>query len=96
MKGLRTQENNNFIKFFEIVQNEAAKSGKVFFLDCEEGHDGSVDGMEVCNLSGWLIPTDKANEFEALWKNEEEDDKWSDFFGFVSWKDENGLKIVFE
>lgn len=96
MKGLRTQENNNFIKFFEVVQSEAEKIGKVFFLDCEEGHDGSVNGMEVCNLSGWLIPADKANEFELLWKREKEDDNWSDFFVFVSWKDENGLKIVFE
>ena len=96
MKGLRTQENNNFIKFFEVVQSEAEKIGKVFFLDCEEGHDGSVNGMEVCNLSGWLIPADKAHEFELLWKREKEDDNWSDFFVFVSWKDENGLKIVFE
>lgn len=96
MKGLRTQENNNFIKFFEIVQSEAAKLGKVFFLDCEEGHDGSVNGMEVCNLSGWLIPAEKANEFELAWKKGGEDDNWIDFFEFVSWKDENGLKIIFE
>lgn len=96
MQGLRTQENNNFIIFFELVQNEAAKLGKVFFLDCEEGHDGTVNGIEACNLSGWLVPKDKASEFENLWGKGAEDDDWSEFFGFVSWKDEDGLKIVFE
>lgn len=96
MQGLRTQENSNFVKFFEVVQNEAAKIGKVFFLDCEEGHDGTVNDMEVCNLSGWLIPTDKASEFESIWEKGKEDDSWADFFKFASWKDENGLKIVFE
>lgn len=96
MKGLRTQENNNFIDFFNIVQSEAAKIGKVFFLDCEEGHDGNVNGMEICNLSGWLIPSDKANEFETLWEKEMEDDEWSDFFVFAKWKYEDGLKIFFE
>lgn len=31
MLGLRTQENNEFIKFFKLVQDEAKKSNKVFF-----------------------------------------------------------------
>lgn len=30
MLGLRTQENNEFIKFFELVQAEANKLNKVF------------------------------------------------------------------
>lgn len=96
MKGLRTQESNNFIKFFVLVQNEAEKLGKVFFLDCEEGNDGNVCGVEVCNLSGWLLPDSKASDFEKVWEKCNEDDDWSDFFCFVRWKDENGLKISFD
>lgn len=96
MKGLRTHESSNFIKFFEIVQNEAAKLGTVFFLDCEEGQDGSVNGIGVCNLSGWLVPASQADKFEQTWRAHKEDDEWIDFFVFAKWKDENGLKIVFE
>ncbi|MBO5371969.1 MAG: hypothetical protein J6A75_04515 [Lachnospiraceae bacterium] len=96
MQGLRTQESNNFIKFFEVVQEEAKKIKKVFFLDCEEGNDGNVNGIETCNLSGWLIPVEKSKDFEEVWKKNKEDDDWSDFFCFARWKDENGLKIIFE
>lgn len=96
MQGLRTQESNNFIKFFEIAQAEARKIGKVFFLDCEEGNDGIVNGIEVCNLSGWLIPAEKSNDFEVIWMKHEENDEWSDFFCFLRWQEENGLKIIFE
>ena len=96
MQGLRTQESNEFNKFFELVQKAAKKLGKVFFLDCEDGNDGVVEGLEVCNLSGWLIPKDKANEFEKIWKREEEDDYWSDFICLVRWKEENGIKISFD
>lgn len=96
VQGLRTQESSEFNRFFELVQNEAQKFGKVFFLDCEEGNDGNVDGVEVCNLSGWLIPNEQVNEFEKVWKREEEDDDWSDFFCFVRWKNKNGIQLSFE
>ena len=35
MLGLRTQENEKHKRFFEIVQNAAAKQGCVFFLPAE-------------------------------------------------------------
>ena len=38
MQGLRTQENQKFKKFFEQVQNEAAKRNSIFFLDCGQGN----------------------------------------------------------
>lgn len=96
MQGLRTQENSDFIRFFEMVQNEAHKHKSVFFLDCEEGDDGIVGNTQVCRLSGWLIPQNRASEFESVWKKEMEDDTWADFFCFVDWKDEDGLKITFD
>ncbi len=34
MRGLKTQEGSKFEAFFSLVQQEAAKSHSVFFLDC--------------------------------------------------------------
>lgn len=96
MKGLRTQEDDNFIRFFEIVQEAAKKIGMVFFLDCEDGNDAIIDGIEVCDLAGWLIPVAQANEFEKVWKDNKEDDAWSDFFTTTGWKNERELNIIFE
>lgn len=96
MRGLRTPESDNFIRFMELIQKEAEEMGKVFFLDCEDGNDRVVDGMEVCDLCGWLLPNSKADEFEKIWKNNGEDDAWIEFYGFVTWKEEEGLKIQFE
>lgn len=59
MLGLRTQENNEFIKFFELVQAEANKLNKVFFLDFGQCEDVQFNGMEVDSLYGWLIPKKK-------------------------------------
>lgn len=33
-------------------------------MECEDGNDSEIDGMEVCNLQGWLIPEEKVKEFE--------------------------------
>ena len=96
VQGLRTQENCDFLIFFKQVQSEARKMGKVFFLDCEEGCDGNVDGIETCNLSGWLIPIALSKDFEAVWTKNREDDEWADYFCFVRWKNEKGLKIEFD
>ena len=39
MVGVRTRENDKFLKFWAIVQNEAQKSNKTFFLDCGDGQE---------------------------------------------------------
>lgn len=46
MRELRTQENELFQKFFEIVRRRASDFGCVFFCDSGEGHDFFADGME--------------------------------------------------
>ena len=68
MLGLRTQESDKFIKFFKVVQSEAEKQGNIFFLDSEDGHDGVVNNIETCNMFGWLIPKEKASDFEKYGK----------------------------
>ena len=41
MRGLKTQEGKKFERFFNMVQEEAAKQDAVFFLGCGEGRDFS-------------------------------------------------------
>ena len=51
MLGLRTQENNKFINFFKLVQDEASKANKVFFLDFGECEDIDFMDMEVASFT---------------------------------------------
>ena len=75
MLGLRTQESEKFNHFFELVQKAAAEEGKVFFCDCGEGREFETQDMEGEDLSGWLIPAEKAEKsrkkFEAGGKCDE-------------------------
>ena len=69
----------------------------MFFLDCEDGNDSTIDGIEVCDLQGWLLPKERADEFESIWKRNEVDDEWVDFFVFTDCKKgKKGLEITFE
>ncbi len=93
VKGLKTKEDPNFIKFFTIVQSEAEKMGKTFFLDCGDGNEASINGMSVCDMFGWLIPPEKESDFIGKWKDDNIDDVWDDEFVSVTWNNENGRKI---
>ena len=97
MLGLRTQENNEFIKFFEIVQNEAEKLNKVFFLDFGQCDDIPFKGMQVDSLFGWLIPNEDVEKFNAEFIKEINLSKWDEYNSWVipDIRD-NKLNIVFE
>ena len=95
MKGLRTQENDKFIRFFEMVQEQSAKQGCVFFLDCGEGCTFENDQIECENLSGWLIPTDKVDDFSKEFEKIDSDlDEWSEYIAFVKWDIESQNKNI--
>ena len=64
MVGLRTWEGEKFERFFALVQKEALKQNCVFFADSGEGHLFENDTMEYSDLRGWLVPVEKAEEFE--------------------------------
>ena len=96
MQGLRTQETNKFKKFFSIVQDAAQKKGCVFFLDAGDGRDFETDTIEGEDLIGWLVPKNKALNFEKLWKKGYISDKWSKYYGFALWKDINNITIEFK
>ena len=31
--------------------------------------DGVVNNIETCDMFGWLIPKEKASDFEKIWKD---------------------------
>ncbi|UHR03308.1 hypothetical protein LV469_03170 [Peptoniphilus sp. GNH] len=97
MLGLRTQENNEFIKFFESVQDEANKLNKVFFLDFGQCEDISFNGMEVDSLYGWLIPKEEVETFNKEFIDKSNLSKWDDYCAWAIPSIANGkLNIVFE
>lgn len=67
----------------------------MFFADAGDGNDFVTPTMEGENVMGWLIPSDKVKEFEPLWKGNEVDDTWSDFFKWAVWS-MSGDKITIE
>lgn len=90
MRGLKTQEGNKFNKFWDIVSSQALKNNKIFFLECGEGREFETEGMEGEDLRGWLIPIDKADEFEKEWLKDNVSDKWLDFIIWAEWRNKNG------
>lgn len=97
--GLKTKHDLSdaqFVNFFNRVQEEANKQGKVFFLDCGEGNMAEFDDMLAMDLSGWLVDFSEAKEFESFWLigsdyvpekfvKDECEEEWS--------KDKDGLHI---
>ena len=79
MQGLKTQESDKFNRFWELVQAEAARQNKVFFADCGEGHILETPVIECEDMRGWLIPKEKAKEFEKEWQQDKVSDEWTDF-----------------
>lgn len=92
MQGLRTQEGEKFNKFWDIVQETAKQQGKMFFCDCGEGREFFLEDMEGEDLRGWLIPLDKATEFESEWIKNEVSDQWD--FHWAEWKNTEGIITV--
>lgn len=97
MRGLRTQETEKFNRFFALIQAEAKKRDSVFFADAGDGNDFETAELEGETMMGWLIPSEKAGEFEPLWKESAVDDLWSGFYLWAVWStDGNNIKIRFE
>lgn len=96
MVGLRTWEGEKFERFFALVQKEALKQGGVFFLDAGEGHIFENENMEYSDLRGWLIPIEKAEEFNKEYmKMQGDPEGWYDYFCWEEWEDEENPKISF-
>ena len=80
-----------------MIQSAAEAKGAVFFADAGDGNDFETPTLEGEDMMGWLIPTDKANEFEPMWEQSDVSDEWSDFFVWAVWKrDGDKIKVEFE
>ena len=96
MLGLRTNESDKFIKFFEIVQATAQKQGCVYYLDAGDGRDFENDEYEGEDLMGWLIPLEEVSKFEQEWNSSDISDEWSRFYTWATWSVPDNPTITFE
>ena len=94
MLGLRTQETRKTDHFIEYVQKFAAEKNSVFFVFCSEGKECETDEFLVEDLSGWLIPSDKVEEFEKLYHEWVDLDGWADYFLFAEWSGDKDNPII--
>mgnify|MGYP000336521907 FL=1 len=97
MQGLRTQENDSFLNYFELVQNKAKELGKVFFMESGEGDTKNFGRYECESLSGWLIDSNDVEEFQRSYlANSDIPQKFDSCYCFADWKpDNNGFRIEF-
>ena len=96
MLGLRTNESNKFIKYFEIVQTTAQSQGCVYFLDAGDGRDFENEECEGEDLMGWLIPDDMVSSFEKEWNSFDVSDAWSRFYTWAIWYNPDHPTVKFE
>lgn len=95
MQGLRKQESEKFNNFFELVQHEAAKKGNVFFCDCGQGNVFENNTFECEDLCGWLIPQEKANDFEKLFLKDSDDQHiFDDLYCYVDFSVESNGGVL--
>ena len=96
MIGLRTQEDSNFITFFQLVQKEAAKMDSTFFLDCGLGKIFKNAQIECEDMCGWLIPMEHKKEFEILFLNNSVDvHNFDDYYVRVDYSVEGDTVNIF-
>lgn len=96
MLGLRTNESEKFIKYFELVQDAARLKNCVYYLDAGDGRDFENDLYEGEDLMGWLIPMDVVPQFEQEWNNGDVSDEWSRFYTWAIWSTPDNPTVEFE
>ena len=97
MLGLRKRENEKFERYFELVQEAAAKDDAVFFADAGTGRGCETAEMEAEEMFGWLIPKNLAEEFKPGWKVSDILPKFDDYFKWAEWKrDGDKITVYFE
>ncbi len=94
-----TETDRPFLNFLSIVQQAAAEQGKLFYFWSHEGNDIFTDELDGGDMSGWLVPPERAEEFEAAWKVSDQliPDDLYDGFTIARWSGspETGIEITF-
>ena len=100
--GLRT-EDPKLMKAFKLVQRQAAKEGKVFFLKTTGDREESKDDLWPESMWGWLIPKELASTFNKIYQDEE-GYRWLNSYDVIWWdyyerarreETENGFEYQF-
>ncbi len=96
---------DGFYLWVDKVEEEAKKHGRVFVMECFEGNERNNshynDGLEVQELSGWLLTPEEAERYKDIIEKDAFDlhklgDDEPDFV-WVNWKmDGDNLLISFE
>ena len=97
MRGLKTQENNKFKRFFQIIQNSAQKLDSVFFAYAGDGRDIILPDLEGEDMMGWLIPMAQADQFEDVWTKDNSEaalEQWSQYFVWAEWSNNDGVITI--
>lgn len=97
MRGLKTRESERFNRFFQIIQDAAARQHAVFFAFAGDGRDLDLPDLEGEDMMGWLVPNGNIREFEAEWKTsntEENLERWHEFFCFATWELVDGMVMI--
>jgi hypothetical protein len=96
MLELRTEENEAFQRFFELVRRAAAEQDALFFVYCGEGRELFTDTLEGENLSGWLIPKALTAQFLPAFQQGTVSEAWDDFLRLAIWRQSStGIQITF-
>ena len=45
-----------------------AESGKRFYFDTVDVAQQIIGGLKLCDMFGWVVRSDEASAFEALWR----------------------------
>lgn len=92
---------DGFGLWVELVKQEAAKHGRVFLLECFEGNERNDalyhDGLEVQELSGFLLTPEQAEEQQETIKRKQSDLHMQQNidFVFVAWEMEGDRLLIF-
>lgn len=90
-------EDQEFLRFFRIVQDAASAIDSVFFLWSPECHDGQVGDVWCEDLSGWLVPAADADDFERLWRARDPkiwEENLDALWAFVRWSEPQPGKVA--
>ena len=97
MRGLIDNDptiNDSFLRFFEMVQESAGKSGGVFFISTGDGDVELIGDVECETLTGWLVPEHEADGFERIWHAGDVGSEYDDKLVTVDWEERNGGIVV--
>lgn len=103
MLGANYEMDPKEVNTIKLIQKEAAKEGKVFFIESGEGHELITEDLWLEDLFGWLIPEEMATVFNKIYTDKEgfnwlnsDENTWEIYSCCAEWEEtEDGYKYRF-